>query len=628
MSAVADAPLATTAALPAGGAGMRAIPGLAWADLRHEALLTACLVLATAAVLAPLLLLIGLKHGVVETLRGRLVEDPVYREIRPTQTQDLPEEFFTDLARRPEVQFILPGITRGASLVAMIKPATGDRLRVDMLPTGPDDPLLLENGAPVPGEAEVVLSKEAAHRLSVRPGDALTLQVTRDRNRRLEAAELPVKVAGVLAARADAQARAYLPLSLVMDIESYREGNAVASRGWAGGLARPAPRLDGVFVVSPTPLDSMVEAGLAINTGFAGVQESDAVRLRQLSGVAVPPGSAVRELRAVGATAAWAAVDIVRGKLRGQQAAVFPYAVLAGLTLSEVTGSALPVAALAVDAEAKELLGIESPWPAVSEDAAFVDMAVALLPKSLGVQPGGTVIARFVGGPAPVEFPLSVRGVTDGDRIVVPAALAGLLRSASERPFDYSKEAGGFVLRQATYRGFRLYTRSIDQVPTLYRSLQDGGTPVTAQVMAIERIQELDRGLSRMFWLIAVVGICGGAAALAASLMGSVQRKRRELSLLRLLGLPRSAIVAFPIVQSAFIAVLCCAAAFGLYAPIATAINEVFGRDLQIGERVCHLPLPHAAVAVATTLGVAFLSSLLAAWRTTRIDPADALRDE
>src|SRR5690606_39362760 len=58
---------------------LRLVSALAAHSLRHEWILTLCLVIALAAVIAPLLVLLGLKHGTIETLRDRLVEDPVFR---------------------------------------------------------------------------------------------------------------------------------------------------------------------------------------------------------------------------------------------------------------------------------------------------------------------------------------------------------------------------------------------------------------------------------------------------------------------------------------------------------------------------------------------------------------------
>ena len=73
----------TTAAVYAGLVLALLIAGLAWQDYRREARLSACSVLALVAVIAPLLVLFGLKHGLVGSLTERLQRDPAVREIIP-----------------------------------------------------------------------------------------------------------------------------------------------------------------------------------------------------------------------------------------------------------------------------------------------------------------------------------------------------------------------------------------------------------------------------------------------------------------------------------------------------------------------------------------------------------------
>ena len=77
-------------------------------DLQHEWILTACLVMAIAAVLSPLLLLFGLKYGTIETLRFRLIQDPRNREIRPLTSRSFSSEWFEQIARRQDVGFVIP----------------------------------------------------------------------------------------------------------------------------------------------------------------------------------------------------------------------------------------------------------------------------------------------------------------------------------------------------------------------------------------------------------------------------------------------------------------------------------------------------------------------------------------
>ncbi|MGO3130659.1 MAG: ABC transporter permease, partial [Alcaligenes sp.] len=55
---------------------------LAWADLRFDWRISFCMVAAMVAVVAPLLLLFGLKHGVVTQLQQELLQDPRNLEVK------------------------------------------------------------------------------------------------------------------------------------------------------------------------------------------------------------------------------------------------------------------------------------------------------------------------------------------------------------------------------------------------------------------------------------------------------------------------------------------------------------------------------------------------------------------
>lgn len=85
------------------------IAGLAWQDYRNDARLSACGVLALVAVIAPLLVLFGLKFGLVGSLTERLQRDPGVREIIPLGGGRFRGEFIEELAQRPGVAFTIPG---------------------------------------------------------------------------------------------------------------------------------------------------------------------------------------------------------------------------------------------------------------------------------------------------------------------------------------------------------------------------------------------------------------------------------------------------------------------------------------------------------------------------------------
>ena len=81
---------------------------LAWHDYRADWRLSTCAVLALVAVLAPLLVLFGLKSGLVGSLTDRLEQDPGVREIVPLGGGRYSAARIDELRQLPEVAFALP----------------------------------------------------------------------------------------------------------------------------------------------------------------------------------------------------------------------------------------------------------------------------------------------------------------------------------------------------------------------------------------------------------------------------------------------------------------------------------------------------------------------------------------
>ena len=140
-------------------------------------------------------------------------------------------------------------------------------------------------------------------------------------------------------------------------------------------------------------------------------------------------------------------------------------------------------------------------------------------------------------------------------------------------------------------------------------------------------MQSLERNLSRVFWLIATIGGGGFLVALGANLLANVEGKRRELSVIRLLGFSSRGIVLFPLVQGILVAVLGGFIALLLYFIMASILNTLFSASLQNGELICRLLPWHFAAAFVLTLSCAALAAGWAGFRAARIEPAEGLRD-
>jgi putative ABC transport system permease protein len=207
-------------------------------DLRHDRIAVFCQALALAAVLVPLMVLLGLRAGIIGTLIARMDADPAMRLILPevTGANRFDAAWFRQWSARPDVAFLLPS-TR--AIAAQVDLGTDSAtLRVAWLPTAPGDPIA---AGPVLAEGmdQVSLSTEAARRLNVKPGDRLTAAVERTRGGRVEPVAFPLRVRDIVPVERSPGISAYVSLPLLAAVQSYRDGYAVPAMGWAGDGAAP-----------------------------------------------------------------------------------------------------------------------------------------------------------------------------------------------------------------------------------------------------------------------------------------------------------------------------------------------------------------------------------------------------
>ncbi|NVZ19088.1 ABC transporter permease family protein [Pseudomonas costantinii] len=203
------------------------VASLAWQDYRNDAWLSACSVLALVAVIAPLLVLFGLKFGLVNSLTERLESDPTTREIIPLGGGRFSSGFIEQLGLRSDVAFAVPR-TRQIAATAQV-----GTLTLEMLPTASGDPLL--SGLPMPkGLDQIVLSHTAAEKLAARPGDWLETSFARQVAGRVEAQRTRLQVLAVLPLEAFARDGLFADLGLLEAAEDYRDGRAVPTLGWDG----------------------------------------------------------------------------------------------------------------------------------------------------------------------------------------------------------------------------------------------------------------------------------------------------------------------------------------------------------------------------------------------------------
>ncbi len=208
---------------------------MALRDLFREHTATLCQVLAFAAIVTPLLVLHGLRVGVIDTLTSDLVADPRTRQVNLLGDRLYEATWIEELRARKEVGFAMPhtrSLAANAEFMLSGRPDKGIE-RVSLLASGAGDPLLSEGNEP-PNETQVVISTPLAKALGVRPGDDMTAILSRSAEGSTSRVTLDLAVSGVIDPALWQERGALVHLSVLIAFERWRDGFAIERYGWEG----------------------------------------------------------------------------------------------------------------------------------------------------------------------------------------------------------------------------------------------------------------------------------------------------------------------------------------------------------------------------------------------------------
>lgn len=601
---------------------------LALKDIQHDWLLSTCLVLAISSIIAPLLILFGLKFGTIQTLRSRLIQDPKNREIRPITTKSFHRDWFENLLKdNPEVSFIVP-MTRQISTAITAKHVFGGRERLSLMATAAGDPLLLENGVTIPEHELCVLTEPAAQALNVSVGDELTFGVRRIVQGKTESGEFPVRVAGILEERASGLKTAFVRLDVIEAVEDFKDGRAVPAYGWGGKLPAAYPVYEGAAVFTPSPLSKLDEVLLANNTGFTQVTNITGDHAVTTLGYTPQQKWSVYLARVKQRAVTEDSIQAVRNKLRGKGAIVVPWVQPFAISLTSSSDAALLTFQLHAVTEKVGLVSSLMLPPQLNFDKKGNDLQQRVLVQKSPLKDDNATLS-FTAEDRKLSVPITViPGDVAPASAYASASFVGKLNLLRYRNVKYDKKTNSLLLSRRGYAGFRMYATTIDEVEAIQQKLESEGITVHTEKERIGEVRRLDQYMSLIFWLIAAVGVVGGISALTASLYASVERKKKELNILRLLGLLKREIVLFPVFQGLLLSSGGLVLATIVFMLVSRVINQLFSSHLQATESLCTLSINHFIILVAGVFVLSIFSATFAALQATRLDPAEALRDE
>lgn len=217
---------------------MRVAIRLALRDLRHDWQAAACFNAALVGILAPLLIILALKNGIIMTMLGRLVDDPSNRELIAVGARAHDAAFFETIGAREDVDFLLPATRSINAQANAVRHAEARRLarKVVLIPSASGDPLSPDAKVAF---GEVVLSEALAKDLEAGRGDTVEIRIERRIDRSPETATRDMLVAGIVPDELYSRPALFLSLPDLVAIERFRDDATITVADW--DRSRPLP---------------------------------------------------------------------------------------------------------------------------------------------------------------------------------------------------------------------------------------------------------------------------------------------------------------------------------------------------------------------------------------------------
>ncbi len=622
------------------------VANISYKDVLHEWRMTLCVMFAVAAIATPLLLFFGLKSGVMDTLEHRLLDNPATMELLSVNDKKLEPEWFELQRKDPKVAFVIPRTRRLAASAEFVVKGKKLKKSLDLHPSGPGDPLLAHYKALSPQYDEAVLSAEAARRIDARVGDTMTATISRDLGKVKVSRDF--KVSAILPDEAGVIASAYIDLPSLEQIEAFKDGMAVPELNWPGSDNIAKAMTPSALLVMDEPLDAVRESMLIQNTGFVKLSRFDKACDDAGNPVAIADrpnhpfiscDKLIYQLFSIGSPASSSDLAALADRIRGRNDAfVMPYNPFLSAEIGDLSLNLLPLSALnrSVDPRIScddHLCDFNNKIPqrllAVSEKnaAALGSELQEVKINFYEVNARGEVTDRSLN--FKVKF-VALPGLSD-DTALVNIALLGQLGTLQLRDLMQSKTSDGqdaFMLKRRGYTGFRMYASSLDNVMALQEQLASEDLKTVSRADRIAEVMSLDYYLGMLFWLIASASLAGAACCLVANMYASIERKRKELAILRLLGVHGGALCVYPLCCSLLLTIGGIVISLVVFFILAHVVNSSFAQQLQADEKFCDLSFYHLCMTVLIAVAIASVSGLAASRRVMKIEPSESLRDE
>ena len=174
----------------------------------------------------------------------------------------------------------------------------------------------------------------------------------------------------------------------------------------------------------------------------------------------------------------------------------------------------------------------------------------------------------------------------------------------------------------------RIYAKSLDDVAPLALKLREQfHIDTRTESKAIENVKAIDSVLNVIFMVIAFTSVVGCVLSLIGAFLANIDRKRKDIAVLRLIGFQQSAVGIYLVFQAIVLSSIAFILSYGLYLFGSQLFNQILGTSLSGSHFVSRLAPIHLCLAFIFSFLLAGVVAAIGAVRAVKIQPAESLRD-
>ncbi len=560
-----------------------------------------CQVLALFATMAPLMLIFGLKYGVVSSLKDNLLKNPTTLEIRPTDGVQITENELLQIKKFQETAFALPTTSAAYSSICLNKGAPTQHTypTYTLVSTAKGDPILARSNISVPSPGEIVVTAPLAKEEKLRVGDKVVLTAWRNSNKERFDSEVIVK--GIIEeSYSKNQKQIFAPAEYTYDAELF----LITGKG----KERAAPKLS-----------STCYSGMITNC-------RDAEKMKPLA-AALPPFWQF-------GTAGEANMKHVDGTVQ------VLYSARHKLTANDANALIMSAAALGVQAYPwVEPYCIKLPESAGGHEVEIIPLdhmvghadtcpSTPTLYVNLKQKKENDAMLVFKTSQAESRIRVLLKeheSVPEGIAYAAPQ-LAALLQMANQQAIVWDYAEGVCYRPLGSFCHMRLYAKDLESVEPLVQKVRNLGVPCVAATFAIKRVFALERSLHNLFLIVCTSAGLGAAVSYAMSLFNAAELHRRDYAIIQLLGGGRFVLTLMPLIDALVTVLASFVFSLGTFYIISSLISYMFAETAG-NTFVCRLEVEHVAVFAIAGVCIAILAAFVAAVKVLSVSPSEIIRE-